>query len=175
MVLPENVFELGRIIRKHGFKGGLVIKLETDHPERYKNLESVFLTKDGTLIPFFIEKSQLLPSGNLRVNFEDISTEAEADNLLGAMVCLPAEVLPPLTGKQFYFHEVVGFTAHDAIYGPLGTIETVMERPPQPVFLIRNGDKEILVPAVDDFIQDIDRVQKIVYLHAPEGLIDLYL
>jgi 16S rRNA processing protein RimM len=175
-VLPKNLFELGRIVRKHGFKGGLVIKLDTDQPKRYEKLESVYLSHEGTLIPFFISKSQVLPSGDLRVQFEDIHTEAEAEALLGAVVCLPAEVLPPLSGKQFYFHEVIGFVAHDHLHGDIGTVSNVMERPPQPVFVIETPEgKEIMIPAVDNFIDRIDRDEKIVYLHAPEGLIDLYL
>ncbi|MCH8554690.1 MAG: ribosome maturation factor RimM [Schleiferiaceae bacterium] len=174
-MLIEDCFELGIISRKHGFKGGVVAKLDTDQPEKYENLESVFLYINGELIPFFIAQSQLLPSKVLRIQFEGIQTEEAADQLLGAKVYLPTSFLPPLSGKKFYFHEVVGFQVMDKEYGIVGAIKVVLERPPQPVFVIQNNDREILIPAIDEFIDSIDREQKIVYLHAPEGLINLYL
>jgi 16S rRNA processing protein RimM len=174
-MLIEECFELGLISRKHGFKGGLVAKLDTDQPEKYENLESVFLLMNGELIPFFISQSQLLPSKVLRIQFEGISTEDAANELLGAKIYLPLSFLPALSGKKFYFHEVVGFQVMDREKGIIGVIKVVLERPPQPVFVIQNQETEILIPAIDQFIDSIDREQKIVYLHAPEGLIDLYL
>jgi 16S rRNA processing protein RimM len=174
-MLKDDFFELGVLSRKHGFKGGLIAKIDTDFPERYENLESVFLETDGTLVPFFIADCQLLPSGTLRIQFEGIQTEQDAERLLGTKLFLPIAALPKLSGKQFYFHEVVNYGVIDATHGPIGLIKLVLDRPPQPVFVIQNLDKEILIPAVDEFIVRIDREEKNIYLHTPEGLIDLYL
>ncbi|MGA9588941.1 MAG: 16S rRNA processing protein RimM, partial [Salegentibacter sp.] len=42
-------------------------------------------------------------------------------------------------------------------------------------FEIKNGDKQILIPMNDEFIQKIDKTNKTIYLNTPEGLVDLYL
>ena len=52
----EDCYFLGRIIRKHGLSGNLILKLDTDQPEIYKKLESIFVEINGLLVPFFIEK-----------------------------------------------------------------------------------------------------------------------
>jgi 16S rRNA processing protein RimM len=63
----------------------------------------------------------------------------------------------------------------DDVYGDIGTIQTIIEYPAQPLFQIINGDKEILVPVIDPVIKQVDRENKTIYITAPNGLIDLYL
>ena len=121
----EDCFFLGKIVRKYSFHGELLIKLDTDQPELYENLEAVFIDYRNTFIPFFIESSQLHKSDLLRVQFEDVHTEAEADSLLKSDVYLPLEFLPKLEGNKFYFHEVTGFSLEDVAYGKIGIIASI--------------------------------------------------
>lgn len=169
----ENCFVLGHISRLHGYKGEVIAVFDTDQPERYRNLESVFLEIQGELIPFFIESLAQNSKGHFILLFEDVAPD-EASKLIGHEVFLPEEELPPLSGKNFYFHEVIDFTVIDTQLGEVGTIINVIDQTAQPVFLIKQGEAEILIPAVDDFIEEIDRTNKQVKVSTPEGLIDLY-
>ncbi len=171
----EDCFYLGKIVSKYSFKGELLIKLDTDEPELYENLEAVFIDYRNTFIPFFIESSQLHKSDLLRVQFEDVHTEAEADALLKTAVYLPLEFLPKLEGNKFYFHEVIGFKIEDVNYGKVGIIKGVNDSTAQALFEIEKDGKEILIPVNDEFIVKVDRTKKIIIVDTPEGLIDLYL
>lgn len=171
----EDCFCLGQIVRKHSFKGEVVIKLDTDEPESYQKMESVFVNLGNNLIPFFISKSLLQKGNQLRVQFESIQNEADAEALLKAQVYLPLDKLPQLSGNQFYFHEIIGFSAEDVHHGPIGYIKGVNDRGAQALFEIEKDGIQLLVPMVDAFIVKVDRTQKKVLLKTPEGLIDLYL
>jgi len=171
----EDCFYLGKIAKKFSFKGEVLIYLDTDEPELYENMESVFVEFNKNLVPFFIENSSLHKNDFLRVRFEDVDSEAEADKLIGLEVYLPLSMLPKLSGNKFYFHEVIGFEIEDKRLGGFGKIISINDSSAQPLFEVVNGSVEILVPMIDQFLVKIDRVNKKVIMDLPEGLVEMYL
>ncbi len=170
----EEAYYLGKIVKKYGLKGELLAKIDTDEPETYENLESVFLDIKGKLIPFFMTSCSLHKSNLLRIKFEDFDTVEDAESLQGKEMYLPLSTLPELTGNQFYFHEVVGFQAVDHELGTFGVIKAINDNSPQAFFIIVDQEHEILIPVSDYFISKIDRNSKTVFFNTPEGLIDIY-
>ena len=171
----EDCFYLGKIVRKHSFKGEVVIKLDTDEPELYRNMESVFVEHGKDLIPFFIEERLLQKGNQLRVRFETVDSEQDADAIMNSGIYLPLSFLPKLTGSKFYYHEIMEFTAVDVEYGEFGVIKGINDSTAQPLFEIMNDGVEILIPMIDEFIKEIDRKGKRVVLQTPPGLIEMYL
>ncbi len=171
----EDCFYLGKIAKKFSFKGEVLIYLDTDEPELYENMESVFVEFNNNLVPFFIENSNLHKNDFLRVRFEDVNNEEEADKILGLPVYLPLKMLPKLTGNKFYFHEVIGFKVEDKRLGIVGEIQSINDCSAQPLFEVLNGNVEILIPMIDHFLVKIDRDNKKVIMDLPEGLIEMYL
>lgn len=171
----EDCFYLGKIAKKFSYKGEVLAWLDTDDPGFFENMESVFVEINNHLVPFFIVESRLHKNEFLRVKFEDIDSEEAAEKILGHALYLPLTALPKLEGDKFYFHEIIGFTAEDQRLGDIGTIVGVNDSSAQPLFEIKKGDIEILVPMIDQFIIKVDRENKKIILNTPEGLVDLYL
>ena len=162
----EDCFYLGKIVSRHGYKGDLLAKLDTDEPGLYEELESVFVSLGNNLIPFFIRKSQLHKSSLLRISFEDVEGEAEATAL---------DQLPQLSGNNFYYHEVIGYALQDAEKGYVGRITAVNDQAAQALLVAEKDGKELLIPINDDIITRVDRKARALHINAPDGLIDLYL
>ncbi|WP_405575227.1 ribosome maturation factor RimM [Winogradskyella sp. Asnod2-B02-A] len=171
----EDCFYLGKIVSKYSFKGELLAKLDTDEPNLYDSLEAIFVDLRGNLVPFFVESSQLHKSDLLRLKFEDVDTEADADALIKTELYLPLELLPKLEGDKFYFHEVIGFSVKDQNFGHVGIITGINDSTAQALFEIDRDGIEILIPMNDEFIDKVDRENKTIEVNTPEGLIDLYL
>ena len=171
----EDCFYLGKIVKKYSFKGEVLVKLDTDQPEIYENLDAIFIDLRGNLVPFFIEQSQLHKSELLRIKFEDVTTEEDADAILKSDLDLPLEFLPKLEGDKFYFHEVIGFTIEDKNFGTVGIIKAINDSTAQSLFEIDRDGVEILIPMNDEFIIKVDRSNKTILVETPDGLIDLYL
>ncbi|PQB05850.1 ribosome maturation factor RimM [Aureitalea marina] len=171
----EECFYLGKIVKKYSFRGELLVRLDSDDPEIYENLESVFVELDHRLIPFFIEHAQLHKSQLLRIQFEDVQSEEDAESLLGKELFLPLSILPPLSDNKFYFHEIIGFEVIDEHFGAVGSVKSVNDTTNQALFVIDHKGQEVLIPINDDFIKRVDRDKKEIRVAVPEGLIDLYL
>lgn len=171
----EECFYLGKIVSRHGYKGDLLAKLDSDEPDQYENMESVFVSLGGNLVPFFIKQARLHKSDLLRITFEDVQSESDADRLMGASLYLPLAILPPLTGNKFYYHEVLGFRLEDEQYGDAGVIRAINDQAAQALFVAEKDGKELLIPVSDNFISRVDREGRTIYIKTPEGLIDLYL
>ena len=171
----EDCFYLGKIAKKFSFKGEVLIYLDTDEPEIYEDLESVFVECNKNLVPFFIENSNIHKNDFLRVRFEDVDNEEEADAILGCDVYLPLKMLPKLTGNKFYFHEVIGFEIEDKRLGVFGKIVAINDSSAQPLFEVLNGEVELLIPMIDHFLVKIHVYNKKVIMDLPEGLVEMYL
>ncbi len=171
----NDCYYLGKVAKTFGYKGDLSLYLDVDNPHEYENLDSAFFEIKGNLVPFFFKILQI--KGNLaNVEMQDVKPE-KSNELVGAYLYLPLELLPKLDGNKFYFHEIIGFQVFDEIHGNIGYVESVIDNGPQPIFQIRypENNKEILIPVLDQFIVAVDRKSKHLKLNAPEGLIDFYL
>lgn len=169
----EDCYQLGIIQKPHGLKGEVTVFLDVDDYSAYTDLESVFVDKGGQLIPFFVEA---LNVGSQKVifKFEEVDSYDEASALSGLDLYLPLNILPPLEGTAFYYHEIVGFTLIDASAGPVGKIREVMSGM-QDLLVVDHPDSEILVPLHDELIVKIDREKQELHMQLPDGLLDVYL
>lgn len=173
-MLKEDCFFLGTIVGKYSFKGEVLIKLETDSPKSYLDLEAVLVNNPQGLVPFFIDSAQLHKTTLLRVKFEGVSNETEVDKLIKKKVFLPLDQLPKLEGNRFYYHEIKDFVAIDQFEKKIGVIKSVNDSGPQALFMIDNNGTEILIPVHDNFITKLNREEKRIYLNLPDGLLEIF-
>lgn len=170
----EDCYLLGKITRRHGLSGNVILKLDTDQPELYNKLGSIFVEINGLLVPFFIEKSSWSKLDALNISFKN-SSEALVDQSLGKNVYLPLSTLPKLSGKQFYYHEVIGFNILDENNSNCGVIMSVNDQTAQNYFITDFGGKEIVIPIIKDWILEVNREEKYIKIQLPEGLMDVFL
>lgn len=170
----DQVFELGYLERLHGVQGEVVLVIDADQPEHYKQLGSIFLDIRGKLIPFFIEKQKQLRKNERLLKLEDIKNEDEASDLVGSTVYLPISQLPPLKEHQYYYHELIGMVVIDQNQQHVGTATGVLETPQQMLLQFDHEGYEVLCPMHDDIVKKIDKANRSIHLELPEGLLDVY-
>jgi 16S rRNA processing protein RimM len=165
--------QIAYIVKTHGFKGELSLHLLVEK-EYLHQLGGLLIKVQEKLVPYEVE---LL---NLRANqpilkLKGIDTVEQAQFLKGSSLFAKLSDLPLPSGKNFFDAEIVGFKMIDKSLGEVGTIEEVQEYPHQKIFSVIKGNKEVLIPVVEAFIEKIDRLNKQIHVNVPEGLIDLYL
>jgi 16S rRNA processing protein RimM len=170
----ESCFQLGYIIKPHGLQGALLLYLDTDHPEDYETMESVFVEIKQKLVPFFVKAIQVRENRAI-VHFENVDSIQEAERLKGLSLYLPLDQLSPLGEGQFYYHDVINFMIVDAADRKIGKIINILELNGNDLFTVDHQGQEVLIPVQDDFIIKVDHDEGIIYMQLPEGLLNVYL
>ncbi len=171
----SECFFLGKITKPHGLKGEVTVWLDVDNPDDYEGLDAVFLEIKNELVPFIISDIQIRGKKSI-AKFEDINKIEQTESVVGAELYLPLTSLPKLSGKKFYYHEVIGFEIYDNnLQKSIGLLKAIYESSGQDLFGIDANGVEILVPIVDEFIVAVDRTIKRIEINAPDGLLDIYL
>ncbi|MBL6648870.1 MAG: 16S rRNA processing protein RimM [Flavobacteriaceae bacterium] len=168
----QDFYYLGKIVSKYSFKGELLLKIESDEIN-FKELKSIFIEIDGSLVPFKINKLQLHKSSLLRFSVEGVDNEIKADRVIKSEVFLPINDLPPLSENKFYYHEISGFKVIDNNLGEIGKVMSVNDQTSQPVLIVKKNEKEIMIPLVDEFLIEVDRKEKKLIFELPDGITNL--
>lgn len=170
----ESCFELGYLTKPHGLSGEIQAILDSEIPEYYENMESVFVELNKKLVPFFIESINI--SGKKAIiKFEDIKSPDEAAEFAGKRLYLPLDLLPALEDDQFYYHEIIGYKVIDKEQGPLGQVESVVENPGHDLIIMQYQDREVIIPLSDDIVYKVDHESSSILVDLPVGLLDLYM
>lgn len=171
MIRKEEVFKIGVIGKPHGVKGEVSFTFTDDIFDRVDG-EFLILLMDGILVPFFLEEYRFKTDTVALVKFEDIDTAEQARRLTHAEVYFPMKYMETQeeVSSWNYF---IGFRVEDVHQGLLGTVTDVDESTLNVLFAIENasGD-EILLPAHEEFILEVDHDQKILTVEVPEGLLN---
>ncbi len=170
----DKCFYVGRIVKTHGIKGEVTLRIDNDDFDDIEELNYFLLDLNDKLIPFFIENIGY-HSNKSFILFQDINTLEAASQLVGKAAYLPLDLLPEREGSDFYSHEVIDFVVIDDEKGELGKVKEIIEYPTQSLIQIIKDDKEILIPIHEDIVKNVDREGKKIYIKAPSGLIDMYL
>lgn len=168
----DNCYQLGEIVKTHGLKGEVILHLDVDEPEAYRNLESVFLEQSGKLVPFFISSCQI-QGETARLKFEDINSVDEAKEVVGDSAFLPVDFLPDLGDEGYYFHELIGYSVVIE-KSRVGEVTEIYDQERNPMFGYKHGEHEILVPFQDQFVTKVDKKSKEIHITLPEGYLEIY-
>jgi len=171
----QDCFKLGYVIKRHGFKGELSIKFDCKTPDYYKEIEAIFIEINEQLIPFFIERLRINNKGIATIKLEDVINDDDSGPLLKKSVYLPLNLLREDTSLAGGLNELIGFTVVDKTHGNIGKLADIIDQTAQVILQIDNNGTDILIPAVDYFLKNINIKTKTIEIEAPEGLIELYL
>ena len=174
MIEKNNCQQIGTIVKAHGIGGEVVVRLLTGINAEDIACDYLFLDLDGGLVPFYVDESRTRGDGSLMVIFEGIKTEKAARKLVDVPVWVDAADGGVHDG-QIHSSSLIGFEVVDDVHGNIGKIIDIRDPERNPYFAIEGTNGEILIPVADDYIVELDEVKRILYISAPEGLIELYL
>ena len=173
-MLEENAEAVARVSKTFGQNGELALSLYDTFPQEYELSEPLFVIIDKLAVPLFCNRFQRRGQNGAIVGFEDLDTERRASELAGEGLIY----LEDLVGYRIHLASNKGQAASAPSSDPSKTpeedyIEAFIDGE-NPLFKAQIGGREVLIPAVDEFITDIDEEQRTIEFDLPEGLLELY-
>lgn len=171
MIRKEDVYRIGQLTKPHGIKGEVAFSFTDDIFDRTDECDYLVCLMDGIMVPFFMEEYRFKSDTVALVKFEGVDTAEQARRFTNIEVYYPtryAEESDELSWSYF-----VGFRIEDKHLGLLGKVEEIDETTINTLFVIRRPDgEELLIPAQEAFITDMDHKQRVIRTDLPEGMVE---
>ena len=172
MSVPEGT-KAGKISKPYGLRGEVNIILLPDAGNHIEPDNPLFIDIDGQRVPFFMEEVALVSNDQAIVKFEFIDTLEAARQVSGCSVYFDPQHQTEFPEDGEDLSNLIGYAASDRKSGFLGIISDYLPHPMNPIFVIQYEHKELMVPAVRDFIDHINPEEQSVQFSLPAGLISL--
>jgi len=171
MIRREDVVHIGKLNKPHGLNGELNFTFSDDTWDS-ADCDYLICDVDGILVPFFLEEYRFKNDQTALVKFEDMDSVETVDFLVGCDVYLEKKYMEEKDEDEMPLSYFIGFNVTDAYNGDqIGTIEDVDDSTDNWLFVLKKNDgTEILLPAHEDLIAEIDMEGKVIKYDLPEGL-----
>jgi len=172
----EPVFiPVGGVVKAHGIRGEFGIKSYADSPTLFDDVPLYLSVGKGRPRPFKVT-SWREHKDLVLMTSPQISDRDQAEALRGREILVREADLPEPDEGEHYLHQLVGCRVVLEDGSEVGELKGFYETGEQDTWVIENGaGTEILLPAVPEFVLDIDLDAESIVIEPPEGLLDLYL
>lgn len=172
MIKSEDVYRIGIINKPHGVHGELLFTFDDDIFDQVE-ADYIVCLMDGILVPFFFESYRFRSDSTALIKLEGIDTEQQARRMTNVEVYFPKEHAEKLDDNELTWNYFVGFLIKDINKGEIGKVTDVDDATINTLFVVDHKGNEVLIPAQEDFMVDMDRKKKVITMHLPEGLLEL--
>jgi len=140
----------------------------TDFPDRFSLLRKVYLGPKA--VPFALEGFRL-HQRSVILKLNGCHDRATVEKLRSQLVQIPIEEALPLGQDEYYEHQIVGLAVWTAAGEHLGTVDEIISTGANDVYVVRGEGREILIPAIEDVVLEINLAQGRLVVELMEGLI----
>ena len=162
--------EIGKIVTAVGIKGEVKFYSFSDDPMKLAEIEYIYVGKNKTR--YDVEKVRSPKGNTVALKLIGIDTRNDAELLKDKLCYIDESMLADLDEGEYYIKDLIGLEVFDAKDNSLvGVLDDVIQNTAQDIYLIKTEEgSEILVPAVKEFIKDIDVVAGRIYINFIEGM-----
>lgn len=165
-VVPEYLL-IGRVVAPWGRSGEIKVALETDFPHRFALLNEVLVGLERT--PRVLLSSRL-HQDHVILRLAGCGDRNAAEELRGQEILIPASQAMPLEEGQYYLHQIFDLHVYEESGRYLGQVAEILVTHSNDVYVVQDGERELLIPALADVVLHIDLEQDRMIVRLPEGL-----
>lgn len=167
--MSSEFLAIGRVLRPHGVRGELLLETLTDFPEHLNDVDTVYLGEAAAAEPHALAGARR-HRGRLFIRLEGCGDRDAAEAFRGQLVQIRlGDAAPPPPGS-YYHHQIVGLSVVTDEGEALGEVTEILETGANDVYVVNGPSGEILLPALQSVIRQVDLDAKRMTVHLLEGL-----
>ncbi|MFH1154932.1 MAG: ribosome maturation factor RimM [Pseudomonadota bacterium] len=164
----KTLITIGKVTGVHGLKGYLKIVSYAESNTIFRPGLNFYITAGSDSGRYEVEAASPHKKGML-VLFRDMDVD-KAQKLLGRDLCVSREDLPEPEAGSYYWQDLVGMEVIDETQGVLGVIDSILPTGSNDVYVVKGGQREVMVPALASVVISVDIENKQMRIDLPEGL-----
>ena len=166
--MSQKYLEVGKIVNTHGLRGEVKVTPWTDYPEVFEELDKLYL-EDGTS---FKIKSVKYHKSSVIVKLSGVDDVNVAERLKNKTVYVPREDMDVLSDDTYFVVDLIGLEVFED-ENFIGKLTEVITTGSNDVYVVsKEGDKDILIPALKEVVLDVNINEGFMKVKIPEGLLD---
>ena len=162
---------IGRIVGTSGVKGLIKATAYSGIPERFLQLKSIYvLSNEG--YRGFVVNTVAIKQDHVLLQLKGINTREAAKQLVGREIFVPEEqrIEPP--PGYYFLDDIVGLVVFDTAGNKIGTVTDVIAHAANEVYVVREGEREVLIPAVRQFVKEVNIPEGRMVVELIEGMLE---
>jgi 16S rRNA processing protein RimM len=170
----DGFLPVGKIVGAHGVKGNLKVHSYAESVSVFKPGRLILAIHTGKVEKHFAVKWAKPHGKSILLSFKGIEDRITAETLIGAELFIERIALPELEEGVYYWVDIIGLSVVTTDNQYIGRVESIMSTGSNDVYIVKNktkdGSTEILIPAIESVVLEIDFENKTMRVALPEGL-----
>jgi 16S rRNA processing protein RimM len=170
---PENLLLAGKVERPHGLDGRLRIRSYLESEKSFLRSGTIFLKPRKGRTRAFTMSSIRPHKNSFLLTLKELDTLKEAEEYKGAALFIKRETLIREEKNAYFWVELIGLKVYLETGKYIGTIHQILPTGANDVYVVRDGEKEVLIPAIHDVVKEVNLDDGKIIIAEMEGLLDL--
>jgi 16S rRNA processing protein RimM len=168
----DGFLPVGKIVGAHGVKGNLKVCSYAESVSVFKPGNLILAIHVGKIEKCFDIKWAKPHGKSILLSFKGIEDRNSAETLIGAELFIERTALPELEEGVYYWVDIIGLSVFTTDNQYIGCVESIMPTGGNDVYVVKNKNinSEILIPAIESVVLEIDFENKTMRVELPEGL-----
>ncbi|OEU74997.1 MAG: 16S rRNA processing protein RimM [Desulfuromonadales bacterium C00003093] len=172
MAVDSSLVVLGRIVKAHGTRGELKVHLYSES-DALSVVKTIFIhSLEGKKVRYGVIKARANKAHGAILAVEGVFDRAQAEAFVGMEISVEKALLPRLDAEEYYWYELEGLSVVNVAGMKLGLLSDIMATSGHDVYIVQGSMGEILVPAVEQVVKEIDLEKGLMVVDLPPGLVE---
>ena len=169
----KKMFVIGKVTATHGVRGQLRIVSYSGDYGNISKLKNIVLQGPNGETETVKIASSAVHCKKLLVTLQGYNDINQVQHLVGREIYAERDQLPELVEGEYYWCDLIGLKVVTSGGVHLGELHDIMATGSNDVYLVRSGEKEYLIPAIEDVVVEVNLAAGVMTVSPLEGLLEL--